>query len=364
MKLKRSLLCAAVLCAAFITSASASLSPEAAAAYQSVVNDLAGRYGSAHISKSAPTEGMYYGLACARLIDFDGDGAPELYCAYGVSSQHSIRQVLYAYDNGLIDLGIPSEVSNFGTDVSPSTLLYTGGGKAYLVDGQETMNGGDVNYFTKQGSGMVSALTYVAHTAAEQPAYRLNGETVSEEELQKALDDLTAGMTAEDYSYWSDSAEGLDPTDTISDTLNELRAAASTSAIPSAQRVRIDGEERVIPAYVIEETNYFKLRDLAMVLNGTDKQFAVGWDGPNQLVSMTTGRRYAAQGGELAGLPAGTVEAERAASALALDGKRFAPTAYVIGEGYHYYKLRDLAEALGVGVSWDAAAKTVVLTTK
>ena len=50
--------------------------------------------------------------------------------------------------------------------------------------------------------------------------------------------------------------------------------------------------------------NYFKLRDVAMMLNGSGKQFAVDYDDVMKSVSITTGKPYTAIGGELTGTAA------------------------------------------------------------
>ena len=47
----------------------------------------------------------------------------------------------------------------------------------------------------------------------------------------------------------------------------------------------LPGEKKAFDAYNIEGSNYFKLRDLAYVLNGTDKQFEVGWDAAANAIS-------------------------------------------------------------------------------
>ena len=53
---------------------------------------------------------------------------------------------------------------------------------------------------------------------------------------------------------------------------------AAFTAAPTASAVIVDGRSITFDAYNIAGYNYFKLRDLALQLNGTPKQFAVGWD--------------------------------------------------------------------------------------
>ena len=355
-------LCAAAACLMMFAAAGAALTPESAAAYQGVLNDLAGQYGSVRVR---PAEnalgGMYLGLTCARLIDFDGDGTPELYCAYGVPGEGSrIRQVLYTYDGGLVKLDIPEAVSNFNTDVSPVSRLIVGADKAYLVDGQEVMNGNEVRYLTKQGHEMVSALAYVTGWVQGQWICRLNGEDMTRDGLTRALNTFALGLTDTEYSYWS-TGDGADPTATVQPTLDELRAKTVTQAEPSVSHIVVNGKRYDLSAYAIRGNNYLKLRDFALVLSGTPSQFGVDWDGETRCIRLTTGRRYIRTGGELGAAPAASAQAERAATALLLDGRTLSPATYII-EQNHYYRLRDLAEALGLSVSWNAHAKTATLS--
>ena len=52
-------------------------------------------------------------------------------------------------------------------------------------------------------------------------------------------------------------------------------AAVNVTAAPSSHQVYVDGERANVAAYLIDGNNYFKLRDVAAILNGTDAQ--VGW---------------------------------------------------------------------------------------
>src|SRR5690606_13684686 len=57
-------------------------------------------------------------------------------------------------------------------------------------------------------------------------------------------------------------------------------------AVPTSSTVLVNGEEVAFDAYVINSNNYFKLRDLAHVVSGTEKQFEVSWDGANNTISL------------------------------------------------------------------------------
>ena len=118
----------------------------------------------------------------------------------------------------------------------------------------------------------------------------------------------------------------------------------------------------VSPAvYKIGGANYFKLRDVAMLLNGSERQFAVEYDDAEKTVSITSGVPYTAVGGELAGGAAEHESAILTNNAVSIDGKVAAMTVYKIA-GANYFKLRDLGRALDFHVGYDDGTKTVFLS--
>jgi hypothetical protein len=133
-------------------------------------------------------------------------------------------------------------------------------------------------------------------------------------------------------------------------------------ANPTAGDVLVNGENVAFDACNIGGNNYFKLRDLAYVLNGTEKQFEVGYDEATKAIALTGGEAYTPVGGELEGKGAETKTPVPTTSKITLDSQAVNFTAYNIG-GNNYFKLRDIGEALDFGVAWDGAKNTVVIDT-
>lgn len=137
--------------------------------------------------------------------------------------------------------------------------------------------------------------------------------------------------------------------------------ASAANVVASPQNLSVDGVDADCDKYNIDGSNYFKLRDLAKALKGLDSEFEVTWNAAGQRIDLTSRTAYTAVGGEQAALPAGNKAASLTNAAVYLDGKPLSLTAYSIG-GNNYFKLRDLAFALGFSVDWDNATSTVTIS--
>ena len=135
--------------------------------------------------------------------------------------------------------------------------------------------------------------------------------------------------------------------------------AADVNALPTSSKVIVDGSEKTFDAYNIAGYNYFKLRDIAFVLSGTQKQFEVGWDNGTNTISILTGKPYTTDGNEMMSAVSDSGKIARSYSSdIYLDGVKISPAAYNI-DGYNYFKLRDLGKALDFYVGWDG--KTIYI---
>lgn len=150
--------------------------------------------------------------------------------------------------------------------------------------------------------------------------------------------------------------DGKQPVDTSKET-------KSLSAKPASAKVVVNGKEVVFEAYNINGNNYFKLRDLAMALNGSEKNFAVDWDSKANAISLKSATKYTPVGNELALSESSTPQkAAETSSTIFLDGKEVTFVAYKIN-GNNYFKLRDVAQAFNIGVNWIQETKTIGIDT-
>ena len=75
-----------------------------------------------------------------------------------------------------------------------------------------------------------------------------------------------------------------------STTPTQPQQPAGETASPTNDKLEVNGTAANPTVYKINDSNYFKIRDVAALLNGTEKQFAVGYDGTKNAVTATTGQ--------------------------------------------------------------------------
>ena len=137
---------------------------------------------------------------------------------------------------------------------------------------------------------------------------------------------------------------------------------ASGMAYASTQKVDVDGRQVTFQMYALRDssgndTNYVKLRDVAFALTGTDARFNVEWSAQRGIY-VTPGFAYIMVGGEMDTPFSGDRPYTRMDDTTDIDGEAVALQAFTLtddaGNGYTYYKLRDLGQALGFHVGWSA----------
>lgn len=143
-----------------------------------------------------------------------------------------------------------------------------------------------------------------------------------------------------------------------------LPAAWASPSLAQAGNINLtlNGTALKLGTYNIGGNNYVKLRDVAQLLVGTEKQFSVAWNGGAQRIDLTSGASYLPVGGELFPLAAGDQYAVPSSASVWLDGAAASLTAYNIN-GSNFFKLRDLGSALNFYVGWDGVSGTVIVDT-
>ena len=139
-------------------------------------------------------------------------------------------------------------------------------------------------------------------------------------------------------------------------------ATEPIKATKTSSEIMVNGKEVKFEAYNINDNNYFKLRDIAKALNGSEKQFEVTWDGAKNAINLVTGKAYTVVGGELEVGKSNKLNVRNTDSRIYVDGIEVSMKAYNINDN-NYFKLRDLGEFIGFGVDWDGANNRVLIST-
>nr|WP_312579566.1 hypothetical protein [Sedimentibacter sp.] len=132
--------------------------------------------------------------------------------------------------------------------------------------------------------------------------------------------------------------------------------------IPTTSTIFINNEQVSFQAYMIDNNNYFKLRDIAYALNGTNKQFEVTWNDQNNLINLISSKPYSIVGGEMTMNNTDILTPKLINSKMILDSTEKTLAAYLIGNN-NYFKLRDIGKMLDFSIKWDENSNSILINT-
>ena len=132
-------------------------------------------------------------------------------------------------------------------------------------------------------------------------------------------------------------------------------------AYAARAKVTVNGKPVEFQTYTIDDYTYFKLRDIAFAINGTSKQFMTFWDESTQSIQLVRRAPYTSTGSSAVGKYGDTI-ATTSTAKLYCDGARKNVSAYTIND-YTYYKLRDIAQLIDMGVTWNESTMTIGIET-
>jgi uncharacterized repeat protein (TIGR02543 family) len=214
---------------------------------------------------------------------------------------------------------------------------------------------------------------FIKESASYTVSFNSNGGTAVKKVKAKAGKTVTkpAAPTKKGYQFigWYKDSQCTKPWDFTTDIVTSdttLYAgwidANGIAAIPTSSRTYVDGRLVEFEAYTIDGNNYFKLRDIAKAVKGSDKNFEVTWDGTKNAINLLSHHDYTSVGGELAKGDRKTKAAIVCSSTIYKDGELMTLSAYTIN-GNNYFKLRDITQALNIGVTWDSKTNSIKINT-
>lgn len=139
--------------------------------------------------------------------------------------------------------------------------------------------------------------------------------------------------------------------------------AKVVNAMKSSQKVSVDGKSVEISAYNIGGSNYFKLRDIAVILSGTEKEFDIGFDKEKNLINIEPGKAYSEAGDGVSEITKKNATGVKKELRYMLDNLDYA--VYPINiDNSNYFKFRDLAKILDFSIEYDNVKKEIMIVTK
>ena len=159
-----------------------------------------------------------------------------------------------------------------------------------------------------------------------------------------------------------DNNNGQTKTDVCVVTVS-AQSSVSPQVQMTNQSLTVNGKAVAAEIYNINGNNYFKLRDVAMMLNGTGSQFSVGYNDAARSISVVIGQSYEPNGSELV---KGTDKSSTCVASnmtIFINGVRVTPQTYNLG-GNNFMQLRELGNLLGFNVGYDEATRTMLVSSR
>ncbi len=190
-----------------------------------------------------------------------------------------------------------------------------------------------------------------------------DGTTLSAVRINKADVSPYANITYVDKYSKNLLENGYPNRAKIIDFISGYDMVNAISATRSSADLRVDGNKVTINGYTVNDANYFKIRDIAMLLSNTNKSFNVEWDSTNNAIKIVPDADYVPIGGELSNDIGEYLDVIENSTPIYINDKETAITAYNIN-GSSYFKIRDIADAVDFEIEWDGEAQTINIITE
>ena len=284
------------------------------------------------LMKELSTDPTYNEVA---LTDLDNNGVPEAF-VYRNSNDGGISTGFTMSGNTITNIETPGNI--IGACLSDIEVYIKDGN--YVFVGKEVPRySAVINYYR---------LTLVNNTLE---ALKINKHDVSPYQSIQYVDMHGSNFLTNGYPNRTK----------IQSFINSYDPVNTLTATPSDAILSINGREYELAGYNVNNSNYYKIRDIAMLMSTTSARFNVEWDPTLNGISILTGERYEIIGGELENSPQSSLEISETSSPIYIDGVLSEVEAYTIN-GSTYFKIRDIADAAGFEVEWNNETQTIIIT--
>lgn len=286
------------------------------------------------LMKQLSTDPTYNEVA---LTDLDKNGIPEAF-VYRNSNDGKINSGFTMSGNTIVNITVPGNIIG-----------------ACLSDIEVYIKNGNYIFVGKEVPRYSSVINYYKLVLADNKleAIKINKHDVSPYQSVQYVDMHGANFLTNGYPNRSK----------IQNFINSYEGVNSLTAAPSTATISINGKEYELAGYNVNNSNYYKIRDIAMLMRSTSARFNVEWDPALNGISILTGIKYEIIGGELENETHNSLEITETTSPIYIDGEPADITAYTIN-GSTYFKIRDIADAAGFRIDWNNELQTIVITTE
>ena len=174
-------------------------------------------------------------------------------------------------------------------------------------------------------------------------------------------EDSTADFTLLAGSTCTVSGRAVTGGSIYSLSVKPLVTADPDRTVLTRQKILFNGDPISLEVYNVDGDNYFKLRDIAYLLSDTRFACSVDFNTALRTVWTLKGGSYVPNGDEMRTGVDNSSSCRASQWLLMVDGMYHGCSVYNIG-GNNFFRLRDLGNALGFGVDYDAATNSAVIT--
>lgn len=271
------------------------------------------------------------------LTDIDRNGVPEAFVIKN-SADGGISSGFTMVGNSIQNISVPGDI--IGTCLEDITVYDKEG--RYIFVGREIPRYSAVINFYK---------------------LELDGAALKATKIQKQDVCEYPTVPYEDMFGNNFMTSGYPNRAKIEDFINSYEKVNSLTATKSSAKLLVNGKEVEVSGYTVNNSNYYKIRDIAMFLRTTSAKFNVEWDESLSAITISTGIKYVIVGGELDNDSSLAIDVEENSAPVYVDGEEEQITSYNIN-GSNYFKIRDLADMIGFEVDWDGEAQAIILRTR
>lgn len=221
----------------------------------------------------------------------------------------------------------------------------------------------------KRSIALLCAAIYISTASADAAAEMQKAEETAAEQVTVAQTDNSdqasedaASILAEDTVMEAAVETEEESSTGFTDVIAPDIRVAALKVVPSAHKVQVNGEAVNPQVYNIDGNNYFKLRDVAYLLNGTTSSFDVTWDSAKNAVNLLAGQSYTVVGDEMTVASTSSLRVQQSTAKVLLDGSSVSIKGYNIN-GNNYYKIADVSAVMGFTAAFESTTQTVKITT-